>query len=123
MSSIRQPGPRPVRQNSNPNSSAFAQNISQLSSESSMSRFLQDEPTTSARLSLGGSSDYHTLKSPKSRLLDDIDLLFSPAGDFDCSQAQSSIESFNRDIDNVLLMEKSVFERTQLAERRKMKTI
>lgn len=88
-----------------------------------MSRFLQDEPTTSSRLSLGGSSDYLTLKSPKSRLLDDIDFLFPPAGDFDYSQSESSIESFNRDVSEILLLEKSALEKTRLAGRPKMKTI
>lgn len=84
-----------------------------------MSRYLNDQPTTSSRLSLGVS----TLKSPKSRLLDDIDLFFPPAGDFDYSQSESSIELFNRDVDNIVLFEQSAIEKTKLGGRPKMNTI
>ncbi|KAE9977568.1 hypothetical protein BLS_001277 [Venturia inaequalis] len=93
--------------------------------ESPLSRFLNnEEPTISSRLSLlGGSSDHHTLKSPKSRLFDDDDLLFLPAGDFDYSQSERAIAMFNRDVDAVLLLEKSALEKMQFDGRRKMKTI
>ncbi|RDI78516.1 hypothetical protein Vi05172_g11500 [Venturia inaequalis] len=93
--------------------------------ESPLSRFLNhEEPTISSRLSLiGGSSDHHTLKSPKSRLFDDDDLLLLPAGDFDYSQSERAIAMFNRDVDDMLLFEKLALEKMQFDGRRKMKTI